>query len=81
MIKASDPDSSVHLSFLDIAVDNQEKASIVRITTKQCKSDPTKGTNLRSKNGLCGVSSSSAVTWLRDLRGSKQGPLLLYRDM
>ena len=74
-------DPSVHLNRADIAVDNQSRPTVIRVTIKQSRTDPfRKGVNLfsgKTSSDLCPV-----VAMLNYLlvRGAREGPLFTYKD-
>ena len=74
-------DPSVHLGIGDIAVDDPQMPSMVRIRIKQSKTDPfRKGIYLfvgRTASGLCPV---AAVLGYLQSRGMEPGPLFRFHD-
>ena len=74
-------DQNQHLSFQDIAVDNPENPSYLRVSLKQSKTDPFReGVDIiigRTGGPLCPV---AAVLAYMALRGPGSGPLFRFRD-
>jgi len=74
-----DPD--VHLGFNDIAIDDLESPSFIRVTIKQSKTDPfRRGVQLfigRTRTDLCPV---AAMLGYLDVRGPGAGPLFRFVD-
>ena len=74
-------DPSCHLSFKDIAIDDPDSPSMLRVTMKQSKTDPfRRGIDLflgKTNNEICPVS-----TMLKYLvmRGQDPGPLFRFSD-
>ena len=74
-------DPGAHLGFGDVAVDDPQSPSLMRITLKQSKTDPFRtGVSLfvgRTGTDLCPV---AALLDYLTLRGSRQGPLFIFED-
>ena len=74
-------DSSVHLSFNDLAIDDSSAPSFVRVRIKQSKTDPfRRGVNLylgRTHTDLCPV---TAILSYLVVRGAGPGPLFIFAD-
>ena len=82
--KANDSsyDPTVHLSLGDIAVDDQCRPSLVRLTIKQSKTDPfRKGVGIfvgRTESDICPV--AALLDYIHDSQGSAPGPLFTFSD-
>jgi hypothetical protein len=74
-------DPKVHLNFSDIAVDNPEEPTVLKVTLKQSKTDPfRKGINLflgKTHSDLCPV---VALLSYLVVRGTREGPLFRFKD-
>ena len=74
-------DPATHLGVGDIAVDDKEQPTLVRIHIKQSKTDPfRKGVHLyvgRTQAGLCPV---AAILDFLCVRGDDPGPLFVFED-
>ena len=74
-------DPSVHLCVSDLALDDSRCPSLLRVSTKQSKTDPFRhGVHLflgRTGTGLCPV---AAVLDFLKARGGEPGPLFRFRD-
>ena len=74
-------DPTVHLNRKDVAVDNVENPSVLRLTIKQSKTDPfRKGMNLfmgKTSTDICPV---AAMLNYLVVRGNRPGPLFMFKD-
>ena len=74
-------DPGAHLSFSDIAIDNQSRPSFLKVRIKQSKTDPfRKGVDLfvgRTGSDVCPV--AALLSYLA-CRGSGPGPLFVFAD-
>ena len=69
---------SAHLSFSDIAVDDANNPSMLRITIKQSKTDPFRqGINSKTASAPCPV--KAMLNYLK-VRGSDPGPLFRFKN-
>ena len=77
----SEYDPQAHLSLGDIALDDNRRPSLVRVTIKQSKTDPfRKGIDIfvgRTGTDLCPV---AALLGYLETRGSTPGPLFVFAD-
>ena len=77
----SEYDPQAHLSLGDIALDDNRRPSLVRVTIKQSKTDPfRKGIDIfvgRTGTDLCPV---AALLGYLETRGSAPGPLFVFAD-
>ena len=74
-------DPAVHLSINDIAVDNRNSPSLIRVTIKQSKTDPfRKGVHIflgRTGKAICPV---TAILPYLAIRGNTEGPLFTMKE-
>ncbi len=77
----SDFDPTVHLTKEDLALDNQDAPSMLRVNLKQSKTDPfRRGIQLfvgKTRTDLCPVAAILAYLVVRE---NKPGPLFMYQD-
>ena len=77
----SDYDPNAHLSFCDLAVDDQEHPTMLQLNLKSSKTDPfRKGVQIVigcTGDDLCPVAATLAYL---AIRGGNQGPLFQFKD-
>ena len=74
-------DPQTHLSLADIALDDNKRPSLIRVSIKQSKTDPfRRGVDIfmgRTGTDLCPV---SALLDYLQMRGSAPGPVFIFAD-
>ena len=81
VLNRSDYDPNAHLSFCDLAVDDQEHPTMLQLNLKSSKTDPfRKGVQIvtgRTGDDLCPVAATLAYL---AIRGGNQGPFFQFKD-